>query len=77
MMPPLNEKLKTVKWGKYKLGDIFDILSYKKRFDANKVIIYETGQYPYIVRMGTNNGQKGFLNENVIFLNDGNTISFG
>ena len=77
MTPPLNEKLKSVKWGKYKLGDIFDILSYKKRFDANKVTIYETGQYPYIVRMGTNNGQKGFLNEDIQFINDGNTISFG
>ncbi|QHI35744.1 Restriction enzyme BgcI subunit beta [Kordia antarctica] len=27
--------------------------------------------------MGSNNGQKGFINENVEFLNDGNTISFG
>lgn len=77
MTTPLNEKLQTVKWGNYKLGDIFDILSYKKRFDANKVTIYETGQYPYIVRMGTNNGQRGFINEDIKFLNDGNTISFG
>ena len=77
MTPPLNEKLENVKWGNYKLGDIFDILSYKKRFDANKVTIHETGQYPYIVRMGSNNGQKGFINEDIKYLNDGNTISFG
>lgn len=27
--------------------------------------------------MGSNNGQKGFINEDIKFLNDGNTISFG
>ena len=66
-----------VEWGKYKIGDLFEILSYKKRFDANKVIVNENGKYPYIVRMGSNNGQKGYINENTEYLNDGNTISFG
>lgn len=56
---------------------MFEVNSYKKRFDANKVDILESGKYPYIVRMDSNNGQKGFINENEIFLNDGNTISFG
>lgn len=77
MTAPLNEMLRNVKWGDYKLGDIFEVVSYKKRFDANKVCIFETGQYPYIVRMGKNNGQKGFINEDIKYLNDGNTISFG
>lgn len=77
MNAPLDEKLKNVRWGEYKLGDIFDVLSYKKRFDANKVCVLEAGRYPYIVRMGTNNGQKGFINEDTKYLNDGNTISFG
>ena len=77
MTASLNEKLRTVKWGEYKLGDIFEVISYKKRFDAYKVCVYETGRYPYIVRMGTNNGQKGYINEDTKYLNDGNTISFG
>lgn len=77
MTASLNEKLRTVKWGEYKLGNIFEVVSYKKRFDANKVCVYETGRYPYIVRMGTNNGQKGYINEDIKYLNDGNTISFG
>lgn len=63
MTASLNEKLRTVKWGERKLGDLFEVVSYKKRFDANKVCVYETGRYPYIVRMGTNNGQKGYINE--------------
>ena len=56
---------------------MFEINTYKKRFDANKVDILESGEYPYVVRMGSNNGQKGFINEDEQFLNEGNTISFG
>ena len=33
--------------------------------------------YPYIVRQSTNNGQKGFLQADKSYLNEGNTISFG
>jgi len=69
--------LNNVEWGEYKLGDLFDILSYKKRFDANKVSLIETGGHPYIVRQSTDNGKKGNINENTKFLNPGNTISFG
>lgn len=52
-------------------------MSYKKRFDANKVNLLEKGGFPYIVRMGSNNGQKGFINGEEKYLNEGNTISFG
>lgn len=51
--------------------------SYKKRFDANKVTVIKDGGHPYIVRQGNNNGQKGFIDEDESFLNEGNTISFG
>ena len=77
MNASLNEKLRTVKWGEYKLGDLFDVLSYKKRFDANKVSLVENGGHPYIVRQSTDNGKKGNIDENPSFLNPGNTISFG
>ena len=53
------------------------MLSYKQRFDANKVTLVENGGYPYIVRQGSDNGQKGFIYADEIYLNDGNTISFG
>ncbi|MCD8553578.1 MAG: restriction endonuclease subunit S [Seleniivibrio sp.] len=56
---------------------MFEINSYQKRFDANKVEILESGKYPYVVRMGSNNGQRGFINEDTSYLNEGNTISFG
>ncbi len=56
---------------------MFEVLSYKKRFDANKVTLVGNGGHPYIVRQGSDNGQKGFINEDKSCLNDGNTISFG
>lgn len=74
---PLNKKLSEVKWGEYRLGDLFEVKSYTKRFDANKVIVLENGKYPYVVRMSSNNGQKGYIDEDEIYLNEGNTISFG
>ena len=69
--------MQAVKWGEYTLGDLFEVESYTKRFDANKVVIKEKGQYPYIVRTSANNGQKGFIDANEEYLNDGNTIAFG
>ncbi len=67
----------TMEWREYKLGDLFEVRSYKKRFDANKVIILDKGEHPYIVRKSVNNGIRGFIDEDTTFLNEGNTISFG
>ncbi|GAA9126058.1 hypothetical protein HpHA168_06270 [Helicobacter pylori] len=62
------------------MGDLFEVLPYKKRFDANKVNIYASktkDTYPYVVCTSLNNGIRGYLKENTNFLNAGNTISFG
>ena len=39
--------------------------------------IKNKGKFPYVVRMSTNNGQRGYLEEEEVFLNEGNTLSFG
>lgn len=57
------------------IGDVFSILTPRKRFDANKIKL--GGKFPYVVRTALNNGIKGFITENEIYLNDGNTLSFG
>ena len=67
----------TLEWGEFRIGELFDILSYKKRFDANKTTLVENCGHPYIVRTALNNGQKGFIDEDESYLNEGNTISFG
>lgn len=66
----------TIKFSEYNIDDLFEIRSYKKRFDANKVDISKIG-YPYIVRTGLNNGVRGYITEDIKFLNEENTISFG
>lgn len=63
-------------WEEFKIGKLFDIDSYKQRFDANKVAISAVGK-PYVVRTSLNNGIRGYINEDEQFLNEGNTISFG
>ena len=77
MNASLNERLRNVKWGEFKLGDLFEVVSYKKCFDANKVAIIENRGHPYIVRQSTGNGRKGNIDEPIKYLNPGNTISFG
>lgn len=74
---PLSKKLEDAEWGEYELGSLFEVVSYTKRFDANKVVVKESGKYPYIVRTSINNGQKGYIDEDVRYLNEGNTIAFG
>ena len=68
--------LDKVQWKDFSIGDLFEIKTSKRRFDANKIQLSEEG-HPYVVRTASNNGIKGFLKENEEYLNEGNTISFG
>ena len=58
-----------------RLGDIFNIKTPKKKYNANAVMF--GGVYPYVARGESNNGIKGYITEDINYLNDGNTISFG
>lgn len=71
------EKYRSINWNDYNLYDLFDVRSYKKRFDANKININEKGKHPYVVRTAYNNGIRAYINEDERYLNPGNTISFG
>ncbi|WP_258058225.1 restriction endonuclease subunit S [Campylobacter hyointestinalis] len=62
-------------WQEFRIGDLFEIKTPKKRFDANKIKF--GGLYPYVVRTSINNGIRGYITENTDFLNEKNTISFG
>ena len=67
----------SMEWREFKLGNLFDVQTYKKRFDANKVDLVSEGGHPYVVRKSSDNGIKGYIRECTDYLNDGNTISFG
>ena len=59
----------------FKLGDVFEIASPKKRFDANKIKF--GGKYPYVARGSANNGIRGYIDEDVQYLSPANSLSFG
>ncbi|MFP5982422.1 restriction endonuclease subunit S [Helicobacter pylori] len=68
-----------MKWGEFKLGDLFEVLSSKKIYHANTIKIHDTqieNSYPYVVRAATNNGIKGFIIDDPTFTNEKNTLSF-
>lgn len=67
----------SIEWREFKLGELFDVQTYKKRFDANKIDLLSNGGHPYVVRKSSDNGIKGYIQECTDYLNDGNTISFG
>ena len=58
-----------IEFREFRIGELFEINSYKKRFDANKVVISEIGK-PYVVRTSLNNGVRGYINEDEQYLNE-------
>lgn len=58
----LNEKLKNVEWGEYKLGDLFEINPTKYYRLQNEEIINERGKVPLVSNSSTDNGIMGFSN---------------
>ncbi|WP_033794026.1 restriction endonuclease subunit S [Helicobacter pylori] len=79
MIGPLSSQLNAIKWGEFRLGDLFEVLSSKKIYHANTIKIHDTqieNSYPYVVRATANNGIKGFIINDPIFTNEKNTLSF-
>ena len=75
MTASLNEKLRTVKWGEYKLGDIFDIDSTSS---FNTDVLVDGDEYDYVTRTSFNQGvlrSTGFVNSESI--NPAGTWSLG
>ena len=63
MNASLNEKLRNVKWGEYKLGTLFEIEN-TLSFNADKLVY--GAEYDYVTRTSTNQGilqTTGFVNE--------------
>ncbi len=79
MIGPLSSQLNAIKWGEFKLGDLFEVLPSKKIYHANTIKIHDAqieNSYPYVVRATTNNGIKGFIIDDPTFTNEKNTLSF-
>lgn len=64
-----------LKWESFTIGELFEISTPKKKFNANAIKF--NGKYPYVARGDSNNGIRGYIDEDEAFLNEANTISFG
>ena len=62
---------------KFRGGDLFEVKTPVKKFNASSVEITDKIGHPYVVRSSTNNGIRGYINEDEKYLNEGNTFSFG
>lgn len=60
---------------KYKVGDLIEIESTKKKINAYDAV-FGAG-HPYVIRSAENNGIRGLIKADESWLNDGNTITFG
>ena len=70
---------KEVKWGEFRVGELFEVGPSRQIFHGNNINIYKNqieGSYPYVVRNSINNGVRGYVIEDTQALNDGNTLSF-
>ena len=73
MNASLNEKLRSVKWGEYKLGDLFEINPTKYYRLSNEDILSANGNVPLVSNASVDNGIMGFSKMKA--LNPGNSIS--
>lgn len=73
VITPLNDRLKNVEWGEYKLGDLFKINPTKYYRLKNEEIINPVGSIPLISNSSTDNGVMGF--SNLQSNNIGNTLT--
>ena len=73
MNASLSEKLSAVKWGEFKIGDLFEINPTKYYRLENDKIMSENGTTPLVSNASIDNGVMGF--SNLPPLNKGNSLS--
>ena len=61
----------------FRVGDLFEVKTPVKKFNANAIEITDRIGHPYVVRSSANNGIRGYIDEDEAYLNEGNTFSFG
>ena len=59
---PLNKKLAEVKWGQYRLNELFDIET-SRSTDKNKITFIPNGEFDFVGRSRINNGVQGTIDK--------------
>ena len=75
MTASLNMKLRAVKWGEFKLTDVFQV---KNTFNILATVIHESsGSVPYLCASSENNGVRTYIEYEKKYLEKGNCIFIG
>lgn len=75
MSAPLGQKLKAVKWGKFKVTDLFIIKN--TRSILASAIKENSGSIPYLCASADNNSVSSYISYNTNLLEEGNCIFIG
>ena len=72
---PLGRKLQAVKWGEFKITDIFTVRNTHNILSND--IIPDSGKIPYLCASAENNAVSSYISYNADFLEEGNCIFIG
>ena len=75
MNASLNEKLRTVKWGEYKLTDVFTVKNTSNILAYD--IIEDSGTVPYLCASSENNAVSTYIDYDKKYIEKGNCIFIG
>ena len=72
---PLNEKLKNVKWGEFRVVDIFDVKNTHNILSTE--VVADSGNTPYLCASAVNNGVSSYISYKTDLIEKGNCIFIG
>lgn len=75
MNASLNEKLQAVKWGEYRIIDIFDVKNTQSILSRELTV--GSGKTPYLCASSENNAVSSYVSYDVRYLDKGNCIFIG
>ena len=75
MNASLNDRLKNVKWGKYRLIDVFEVKNTRNILSTD--IVPNSGATPYLCASSENNAVSSYIEYDKSFLEKGNCIFIG
>lgn len=75
MNASLNEKLRAVKWGEYRIVDIFDVKNTQSILSRDLVL--DSGKTPYLCASSVNNAVSSYVSYDERYIDKGNCVFIG
>lgn len=75
MRASLNERLRTVKWGEYRIVDLFDVKNTQSILSRDLVL--DSGKTPYLCASSENNAVSSYVSYDKRYIDKGNCVFIG